>query len=230
MDVMVGAFGDSYLVAGAAHIIYGTNTSAAYNASFLDLGAGGNDGGLDGVDGFTVWGIEMEAEIYATLPSETVGRQLSLQYTGNPLSTAGDVDGDGYGDILVGSPAAGTLSQGYAYLMFGGAELPASFDLKSGLNGTDGVVFKGAFTDRAGYAVSGGFDVNGDGLSDFVIGAPEGGTVGTFDGEAYVIFGQESLGDADTVMLDTDLNGTNGFSIIGPSEDAYAGSAVSGAG
>lgn len=62
------------------------------------------------------------------------------------MSTAGDVDGDGYGDILVGSPAAGTLSQGYAYLVFGGAELPASFDLKSGLSGTDGVVFKGAFT------------------------------------------------------------------------------------
>ena len=41
---------------------------------------------------------------------------------------------------------------------------------------------------------------------------------------------QESLGDTVTVMLDTDLNGTNGFSIIGPSEDAYAGSAVAGAG
>lgn len=41
---------------------------------------------------------------------------------------------------------------------------------------------------------------------------------------------QESLGDLATVMLDTDLNGTNGFSIIGPSEDAYAGSAVAGAG
>lgn len=41
---------------------------------------------------------------------------------------------------------------------------------------------------------------------------------------------QESLGDTATVMLDTDLNGTNGFSIIGPSEDAYAGSAVAGAG
>lgn len=46
------------------------------------------------------------------------------------------------------------------------------------------------YADRAGFAVSGGFDVNGDGLSDFVIGAPEGGTVGAFDGEAYVIFGQ----------------------------------------
>lgn len=40
--------------------------------------------------------------------------------------------------------------------------------------------------------MSGGFDVNGDGLSDFVVGAPEGGTVGAFDGEAYVVFGRVS--------------------------------------
>lgn len=32
--------------------------------------------------------------------------------------------------------------------------------------------------------------MNGDELSDFIIGAPEGGTLGEFDGEAYVIFGQ----------------------------------------
>ena len=72
MDVMVGAFGKSLTVVGAAHVVYGTSTSAAYNASFLDLGAG-DSGGLDGVDGFTVWGIEMEAEIYANLVGGWVG-------------------------------------------------------------------------------------------------------------------------------------------------------------
>ncbi|CAN0503992.1 unnamed protein product, partial [Ectocarpus sp. 12 AP-2014] len=41
MDVMVGAYGSSHLSEGAAHVVYGTNTSAAYDASFLDLGAGG---------------------------------------------------------------------------------------------------------------------------------------------------------------------------------------------
>lgn len=42
--------------------------------------------------------------------------------------------------------------------------------------------------------------------------------------------GQENLADSDTVILDTELDGTIGFSIIGPSEDAYAGSAVAGIG
>lgn len=79
-----------------------------------------------------------------------LGRQLSTQYTGNPLSSAGDANGDGYDDILVGSPTAGSLSQGHTYLVFGGADLPARVDLTasddaSGAN--EGVVvFKGALT------------------------------------------------------------------------------------
>ncbi|CAM9448813.1 unnamed protein product [Scytosiphon promiscuus] len=215
MDVMIGAYGSSYLSEGAAHIVYGTNTSAAYDVSFLDLGASA-EGGLDGDDGFTLSGVVVELELYANLPSDTLERQLSNQYTGNPL------------------PTAGTLSQGHTYLVFGGADLPASVDLRQSdeiSGGNEGVmVFKGALTDESGYSVSGGFDMNGDGLSDFVIGAPEGGTIGEFDGEAYVIFGQEDLADSDTVMLDSDLDGIVGFNVIGPSEDAYAGSAVAGVG
>lgn len=65
MDVMIGAYGSSYSEEGAAHIVYGTNTSLAYEASFLDLGAEG--GGLDGIDGFTLTGIMMEFPIYAEL-------------------------------------------------------------------------------------------------------------------------------------------------------------------
>ncbi|CAM9780373.1 unnamed protein product [Ectocarpus sp. 13 AM-2016] len=236
MDVIVGAYGSSHLSEGAAHVVYGTNTSAAYDASFLDLGAGGG-GGLDGVDGFTLSGMSIKMELYAKLLSDTLDRQLSLQYTGNPLSSAGDVNGDGFGDILVGSPTAGAVSQGHTYLVFGGAGLPGRVNLTESDDVTGGnegvVVFKGALTGEvyeSGFSVSGGFDMNGDGLSDFMIGAPEGGTIGEFDGEAYVVFGQENLADSDTVMLDTDLDGTVGFSILGPSDDAYAGSSVAGIG
>lgn len=68
MDVMVGAYGSSYLEKGAAHIVYGTNSSIAYQNSFLDLGAG-EGGGLDGVDGFTLQGIRVVGDTYATLVS-----------------------------------------------------------------------------------------------------------------------------------------------------------------
>ncbi|CAM9630564.1 unnamed protein product [Pylaiella littoralis] len=229
MDAMIGAYGSSHLSEGAAHVVYGTNTSEAYDASFLDLGAGGV-GGLDGVDGFTLTGVAVERKLYADLLEDTLDRQLSAQYTGNPLSSAGDVNGDGFGDILVGSPGA----EGRTYLVFGGVDLPAAVNLLASddtFGGSEGVVvFKGASSDEAGYSCSGGFDINGDGFSDFIIGAPSGGTAGEFNGEAYVVFGQESLADFDTVVLDTDLGGVNGFNIIGPSGYAYAGSAVAGLG
>lgn len=75
---------------------------------------------------------------------DTLERQLSAQYTGNPLSSAGDVNGDGFGDILVGSPGA----EGRTYLVFGGVDLPAAVNLLASddtFGGSEGVVvFKGA--------------------------------------------------------------------------------------
>lgn len=68
MDVIVAAYGTSEMLVGVAHVVYGTNTSMAYDASYLDLGLGG-DGGLDGVDGLTLVGIWMDAEPYAKLAS-----------------------------------------------------------------------------------------------------------------------------------------------------------------
>lgn len=143
MDVIVAAYGSSEAVAGAVHVVYGTNTSAAYDASFLDLGAGG-DGGLDGNDGFTLVGIWMEADPYSN-PGDP-SRLLSAQYTGKPVSKAGDVNADGFDDVVIGSPAAGTSSQGYAFVVFGGEDLPAKVDLESDLTGVNGIVFKGATT------------------------------------------------------------------------------------
>lgn len=70
MDVMIGAYGSSYSEEGAAHVVYGTSTSAAYEASYLDLGAGG--GGLDGIDGFTLTGIMMDFLLYAELVRQSV--------------------------------------------------------------------------------------------------------------------------------------------------------------
>lgn len=75
MDVMVGAYGSTHLSEGAAHVVYGTNTSAAYEASFLDLGAG-SDGGLDGNDGFTLSGVSMEYTLYAELVRSPVDLEV----------------------------------------------------------------------------------------------------------------------------------------------------------
>ena len=107
--------------------------------------------------------------------------------------SAGDVNKDGYDDLLIGArwaDAAGNLKPdaGEGYLIFGSALPPATIDLAN--LGASGVMLYGANPgDTAGYRVSGTGDVNGDLIDDFMISAPQAGTVG----EVYLIFGNLNM-------------------------------------
>jgi hypothetical protein len=81
---------------------------------------------------------------------------------GTSVATAGDVNGDGYTDIVVGAPN-NTSNTGKAYLYLGGA---------SGLSASASwTAVGGAAGDAFGTSVSTAGDVNGDGYSDAVVGA-----------------------------------------------------------
>ena len=99
---------------------------------------------LDGTDGFVLEGID------------------AYDYAGFSVNTAGDVNGDGYADILVGANGAGET-----YVVFGKSEsFGASVDLGS-LDGNDGFVLEGIDAgDSSGISVSTAGDVNGDGYAD----------------------------------------------------------------
>lgn len=114
---------------------------------------------LNGTDGFRPEGV------------------LAGDRAGYSVSDAGDINGDGFADLIVGAPNAyvDSSSRGASYVVFG-SRSPSGFAPSldfSTLNGTNGFRLEGAYTgDRAGTSVSAAGDVNGDGFDDLIVGAP----------------------------------------------------------
>lgn len=147
--------------------------------------------------------------------------------SGISVSGAGDVNGDGLADLIVGADGGdpgGDSSAGEVYVVFGKSD-GATIDLAS--LGARGFRIEGIDpNDRAGASVSGAGDVNGDGLSDLVVGARMAGSgSATGVGEAYVLFGRSSTATVDLANL-----GAGGFRIDGRSAFDAMGTGVAGAG
>jgi hypothetical protein len=160
---------------------------------------------LDGTNGFRLDGID------------------EFDRSGGSVAGAGDVNGDGFTDVIVGAENADPA--GESYLVFGKASgFEASLDLAS-LDGANGFRLDGiAENDFVGSSVAGGGDVNGDGFGDIIIGAryaDPGGDYGA--GQGYVIFGQASGFGASFDLAS--LDGTNGFRLDAIEGVSYVGSA-----
>ncbi|MDO9338108.1 MAG: hypothetical protein Q7T61_17060 [Caulobacter sp.] len=186
-DLIVGApFADpNGSTSGAAYVVFGKTSPFAAN---LDLSA------LDGTDGFQITGQQQ-------------GNNVGLS-----VSTAGDVNGDGYDDIIVGAPGIVGRFQprgGGAYVVFGKASgFAADFNPFS-LNGTNGFFIQGNYYEFAGESVSSAGDLNADGYDDLFVSAEIGG-----ERAAYVIFGK-AAGFA-AIVNPASGNGANGFTISSP--------------
>jgi hypothetical protein len=123
----------------------------------------------------------------------------TYDYAGVSVAPAGDVNADGYADVVVGAKGAKSSvtssSLGGAYLVLG----PVTADI--GL-GEAHAVFTGSSTDDYAGTSVGSTDADGDGFADLLVGAP-GASLG---GRAYLVHGPVtgdiSLGDADAVFQD----------------------------
>ncbi|MBL8498494.1 hypothetical protein ABF87_02530 [Nitrosomonas sp. JL21] len=148
-----------------------------------------------------------------------------------PISSAGDVNGDGFADLLigvVGSDPSGGYS-GSSYVVFGKTSgFSATFDLSS-LDGNNGFRLDGVATyDKSGTSVSNAGDVNGDGLDDVIVSAPYADPNGDNSGSSYIVFGK-AAGFAPALSLSS-LDGNNGFRLNGEKGSDYSGTSVSNAG
>ena len=128
---------------------------------------------------------------------------------GYSIAGAGDVNGDGCDDVIVGSGfTSGSVNRtGGAYIYFGGPSMDATPDVTL-LCGTAGNAF--------GFSVSGAGDVNGDGYDDVVVGDPQNDTGRTDAGAAYIFFGGPGM-DArpDVTMISSTANDYFGYSVAG---------------
>jgi hypothetical protein len=119
----------------------------------------------------------------STIPNWIAESNQATAYFGNSVASAGDVNGDGYADVIVGAPYYdnGQTDEGRAFVFYGSASgLGTTPDWKAESNKESG---------NFGYSVASAGDVNGDGYDDIIIGAA-GYTHGQVaEGRAYVYHG-----------------------------------------
>ena len=149
---------------------------------------------------------------------------------GRAVSSAGDINGDGFDDIMIASNygTGAASNSGLTYIVFGKATgWSSSLDLVT-MSASQGFRILGAANeDKTGVAVSNIGDVNGDSIDDLLVGGNQVSNVGQNSGAAYVIFGR--VGGFTDINVST-LDGSNGFRIDGAAAWSTAGRSVSGGG
>lgn len=148
--------------AGESNVVFGR--ASGFTSSFA-LST------LNGTNGFRIDGID------------------ALDFSAYAVASAGDFNGDGFDDVIVGAARANNEA-GESYIIFGKSSgFTPSISLAA-LDGNNGLRLDGvAAFDGSGRSVATAGDVNGDGVSDIIIGAPAADTIAFTAGESYVVFG-----------------------------------------
>ena len=234
----LGIGGPTTLILDAANV---TQLAASNNNTVLirggvdDLLAFGDTGWVEGgtkvnpfgqAGTFTAWTngiatvlVEDDVKVSSSnIDVATLSENEGFKIAGAAIvGSAGDVNADGFDDVIVGAPGAdpfGRTDAGESYVIYGKADGIGDIDLAT-LTAAQGFRLSGAAAgDASGTSVSRAGDINGDGIEDIIVGAPLADRSGLdHAGESYVIYGKEGgLADIDLAALDP----AHGFRIVGP--------------
>jgi hypothetical protein len=194
--IFYGSKSMTNMLAGSASVILSGNTAAdAFGCSVASAGDVNGDGYADVIVGaynayatssrngraYVFYGGSLGANISANSANVIITGSSVNDYLGFSVASAGDVDGDGYSDVIVGAYNASGGS-GLAYIFNGGS----GFVTKSA--GSANVIYTGSY-EGLGHSVASAGDVNGDGYSDVIMGA----LVGSNNGRAYIFYGSNAM-------------------------------------
>ncbi len=248
-DVIVGAYlydhgesneGAAFIYHGsaagisttAAALVESNQASASFGASVAGAGDVNGDGYSDVIVGAYTYdnGISNEgaAFIYqgsaagiSTTAAAMVESNQASAYLGAAVASAGDVNGDGYSDVIVGAYLYdnGESNEGAAFIYHGSA---ASISTTAAA-----LVESNQASANFGAAVASAGDVNGDGYSDVIVGAYTYDNGESNEGAAFVYLGSAAgISTTPAAMLESNQASANfGYSVAGAGDvngDGYS--------
>jgi len=197
-----GSIGKVYIYLGAYEpdtipdlILNGEQSGDYFGYSVASAGDVNNDGFDDIIIG--AWGFRNhtgKAYVYygGSIPDNIVDIHLDGKNTGdafaNSVSSAGDVNNDGYDDLVIGARQFGDNNQGRVYIYFGGFYPDNTEDIA--IDGENDY-------DYFGNSVSSAGDFNRDGFDDVIVGISD-----VYDGKAYIYFGSELMDNTYDLLLE----------------------------
>jgi hypothetical protein len=212
-DIVVGdpLYDGAYTNEGAAYVHYGSATGPSSapliledadqaNAKFGNSVSGAGDVDGDGFNDVIVGASQFDGTLteqgaiyiyrgsasgLSAVADWSVVFDQASTYFGHSVDGAGDVNGDGYDDILVGAYYYKEINygEGAAFIFHGSS---------SGISCTADWFSGGSGNKNYGYSVSGAGDINGDGYADVIVGARNNSNGQDYEGQAFVFHGSSS--------------------------------------